>query len=171
MISFGRLCDRSVMIIVVVLSFVWVFNVNGMEQSDKATELARECNALIRMVEHDYGIFEPYVIRLVQHSVNEDYTPINILEYLTSTEAEINKLCVCEYKQPSQYLADILKKQKLKMIVLYNEQLKECNQDYKKATAWFVDYFKKAVVHKALYEIKTGIIKSKLPELNAFTNS
>lgn len=155
------------MIIVVVLSFFWVFNINGMEQPEKARELARECNTQIHMVEHDYGIFEPYVIRLVQHSVNEDYTPINILEYLTSTEAEINKLCVCEYKQPSQYLADILKKQKLKMIVLYNEQLKECNQDYKKATAWFVDYFKKEVVHKALYETKVGIIKSKLPELNA----
>lgn len=155
------------MIIVVVLSFFWVFNINGMEQPEKAIELARECNTQIHMVEQDYRILESYVVRLLQHSTSQDYTPINILEYLTSPEAEISKLCACKYQQPSQYLADILKKQKLKMVVLYNQQLQECNQDYKKATAWFVDYFKKEVVHKALYEIKTGIIKSKLPELNA----
>lgn len=152
--------------ILILLSFLWVGNAFGMNSADESTKLAQVCNAEIHCLENDYRVFVPYVIQVLQRSISPDCTPINILHYLISPEAEINKVCPHAYRMPSDYLASILQKQKLKIVGWYTQQLETNNYDYQKVGSEFIEFFQKRVIPKGLVDEKASIIKKRLPELN-----
>ena len=117
-------------------------------------------------IEQDYAILVPYVVRRLELSA-ADVSPFELFRRFANNNSIINFSVPCNYLSPSEHIAHIIKKQRIRMGRDYNSKKIEMGENQKALNVWFITYFQEDIVPRMKEELKKDCAEKELIEKNS----
>lgn len=117
----------------------------------------------VDVIDQDYAVLVPYVLQMFK-KLKDDFSPFKLLDSLAKPEAYINFSVTCNYLSPSDHIAQIIQKQRIRMSCDYEIQQQKCAGDKDQLYAWFTAYFQVVIADRMKLLLKQERDQKKLHE-------